>query len=465
MSRPIGVDLFAGAGGLSLGFEQAGFDVLAAVEIDPIHAAAHSYNFPQCTTIAKSVATLTGGEIRKLAKIGKRKVDVVFGGAPCQGFSLIGQRALDDPRNRLVNDFVRIVHELDANYFVFENVKGITIGKHRQFLDELIAAFEAVGYRVKLPWKVLNAGNFGAPQSRERLILMGCKRKLRLPEYPSPIYRIAGTNAAESKLPAGPSCKDALGDIPDAELFEALRNSDSVKAIYGKPSDYASRLRATGAKANELGHPRKWNRALLTSSARTEHTSISRKRFSKTDEGDVEPISRFFKLPSDGVSNTLRAGTDSARGAFTSPRPVHYAYPRCVTVREMARLHGFPDWFRFHVTKWHGARQIGNAVPPPLAFAVAKQIVAAGGYTPAKPTKSLALGDNALLNLDMRQAAALFSVEVPIGKRDRKGTPKPRQKEEPASGAAAVGLRSNSRHGRNQFVDTLGFKSNRIESG
>ena len=115
MSRPIGIDLFAGAGGLSLGFEQAGFDVVAAVEIDPVHAAVHEYNFPNCAVIPRSVTELTGERIRSAAGIGSRKVDVVFGGAPCQGFSLIGQRALDDPRNSLVKDFVRIVRELDAD--------------------------------------------------------------------------------------------------------------------------------------------------------------------------------------------------------------------------------------------------------------------------------------------------------------------------------------------------------------
>lgn len=148
MGRPIGIDLFAGAGGLSLGFEQAGFDVVAAVEIDPIHACAHKFNFPSCAVIPRSVTGLSGSDVRAAAKIGRRRVDVVFGGAPCQGFSLIGQRALDDPRNSLVKDFVRIVSELDARYFVFENVKGLTVGRHKTFLEELIKAFEAVGYHV-----------------------------------------------------------------------------------------------------------------------------------------------------------------------------------------------------------------------------------------------------------------------------------------------------------------------------
>ena len=130
------------------------------------------------------------------------------------------------------------------------------------------------------------------------------------------------------------------------------------------------------------------------------------------------------------MSNTLRAGTDAARGAFTSPRPIHYEFARCITVREMARLHGFPDWFRFHETKWHGARQIGNAVPPPLARAVAQQIVRALGVYPTRPDEEVPLGDPALLRLGMAEAAKLFGVDSPIGRRDRKSGAKKRKQEE-----------------------------------
>ncbi len=129
--RPTGIDLFSGVGGLSLGFEQAGFDVRAAVEIDPVHCAVHKFNFPDTVTVPHSVEKLSGDDIRMMAGIGDREVDCVFGGAPCQGFSLIGQRVLDDPRNRLVRDFVRIVSELGIRTFVFENVKGLTVGRHR----------------------------------------------------------------------------------------------------------------------------------------------------------------------------------------------------------------------------------------------------------------------------------------------------------------------------------------------
>ncbi len=428
--RPVAVDLFAGAGGMSLGFEQAGFDVAAAVEIDPVHACVHAFNFPGCTVIPRSVRELTGRSIRNASGLDGR-IDVVCGGAPCQGFSLIGQRALDDPRNHLVKEFVRLVRELEPSYFVFENVKGLTVGAHRSFLNELIEAFAVSGYWVLLPWRVLNAVDHGVPQDRQRLFLIGARKGLALPEYPRPqFHRVDGH--PEMGAISGPSCQDALGDVPDADLFEELLESDSVFiGVDGaRCSKFAGELRCAGDAAWHAGHRRLWNPALLTSSARTLHTEISRRRFAETPPGCVEPISRFFKLSAGGVSNTLRAGTDAARGAFTSPRPIHYAHPRCVTVREMARLHGFPDWFRFHATKWHGARQIGNAVPPPLARAVATVVREAIGTAPTRPKSELPLGDPDWLAFDISEAARHLGVPSPDGKRDRKSGARKRSQAE-----------------------------------
>ncbi len=435
MARPVVVDLFAGAGGMSLGFEQAGFDVAASVELDPVHAAVHAFNFPKSAVLARSVVGLSGGEIRAAAGIGERRVDVVVGGAPCQGFSLIGHRVLDDPRNRLVLEFVRIVTELDARYFVFENVKGLTLGKHRRFLEELVRAFQTAGYRVRIPWKVLNAADFGVPQNRERLILLGAKIGEPLPNYPQPISRAAGS---KGRLAEGPSCADALGDIPDAETYEALIGADETLADWlGEPSSYAAELRCIRPEHWHYGYRRNWEPSRLTSSARTGHSDISRRRFAATAQGEVEPISRFFKLAAGGVSNTLRAGTDGARGAFTSPRPVHYLFARCVTVREMARLHGFPDWFRFHVTKWHGARQIGNAVAPPLARAIGASLFEAMNLQPQRPREIIDLGAKTLLEFTVSRASNHWNVENPIGRRDQKsGARKRKQDEIEATNAA-----------------------------
>ena len=166
--------------------------------------------------------------------------------------------------------------------------------------------------------------------------------------------------------------------------------------------------------------PTRLDPSILTASARTQHTTIHGGASLRLARARSSRSVRFYKLPILGVSNTLRAGTDGAHGAFTSPRPIHYKHPRCITVREMARLHGFPDWFRFHVTKWHGARQIGNAVPPPLARAVATAISNALQIEPMRPDTPLNLGDKRLLSFDMTRAANFFGVDAPPRRRDRK---------------------------------------------
>lgn len=396
MVRPIGIDLFSGAGGLSLGFEQAGFDIVAAVDIDPIHCAVHQFNFPRCATVCQSVVELSGATLRHRAGIGKRDVDVVFGGAPCQGFSLIGHRALDDPRNQLVSHFVRIVMELKPKYFVFENVKGLTIGNHRRFLQETMEAFGAGGYNVVTDYQVLNAADYGVPQDRRRLFLMGARAGLPAPNYPKPTGHV--------------TVRQAIGDLPDAETLPELWERDWAKVKFERPSAYAAVLRGKKDDPQDFGYRRRYDPSILTSSLLTEHTSLSRTRFAKTSPGEVEPISRFLKLNPDGICNTLRAGTATDRGAFTSPRPIHPWVPRVITVREAARLHSYPDWFRFHATKWHGFRQIGNSVPPLLARAVGRQIVAALCTSPKKPADPIDLGDTALLTLAMSDAAAMFGV-------------------------------------------------------
>ncbi|MCG9893481.1 MAG: DNA cytosine methyltransferase [Thermosynechococcaceae cyanobacterium MS004] len=400
MTRPIGIDLFAGAGGLSLGFEQAGFDIVASVDIDPIHCAIHKFNFPNCATICKSVVDLTGDELRRRAGIGRRDLDIVIGGAPCQGFSLIGKRALDDSRNQLVYHYVRLVMELKPKYFVFENVKGLTIGKHRRFLQEIIEAFGEGGYDVVTDYKVLNAKDYFVPQDRRRLFLMGARAGLQLPTYPQPTGQ---TTVGE-----------AISDLPDAEAFPELWERDWVKVKLGKPSHYAAMLSGRKEDPQDFGYLRRFDPKVLTCSLLTNHTELSRQRFAATTPDDVEPISRFKKLSLDGICNTLRAGTASDRGAFTSPRPIHPTYPRVITVREGARLHSYPDWFRFHATKWHGFRQIGNSVPPLLARAVGGEILKALGKKPQKPSETIDLREESLIGISMSDAAAMFGVSSSV---------------------------------------------------
>jgi len=415
--RPVGVDLFAGAGGMSLGFEQAGFDVLAAVEIDPIHCGTYEFNFPLWSILCKSVIETTGAEIRNSSAIGNREIDVVFGGSPCQGFSLIGKRALDEPRNALVFHFLRLVLELTPKYFVFENVPGLTVGKHRSFLLEIIEEFTARKYEVD--YKVLNAANYGVPQDRGRLFLLGCRQGLPLPKYPQPLTKTVKSNKSKylvelSDLPICPTVWDALCDLPEVEKYPELLDIDWAIAEYGKPSNYSSQLRGVFPREDDYSYERLFNPRLLSSSRRTNHSLESIARFCATNPGEIEPISHFYKLSPQGICNTLRAGTASNRGSFTAPRPIHPSSSRCITVREAARLHSYPDWFRFHVTKWHGFRQVGNSVPPLLAKAVAAEIVRALGVVPAKPKTKFSLGDENLLQLKMSQAAQFYGVPAHV---------------------------------------------------
>ena len=400
-TRPIAVDLFAGAGGMTLGFEQAGFDILASVEIDPIHCAIHKFNFPFWTVICKSVEETTGKEIRNSSQIANQEIDVVFGGPPCQGFSLMGKRSFDDPRNSLVFHFIRLVVELQPKFFVLENVKGMTVGKHQEFIAEIINQFTESGYQVDANYQVLNAANYGVPQNRERLFLLGSRQNIELPKYPD---KMIFPNLKS------PTVWDALQDLPVIENYPELYQQDWIITEFSNPSNYAKKLRNLEIAKNNYSYQRQYDHNLLTSSLRSKHSPESMERFASTPHGKIESISRFHKLDPHGLCNTLRAGTPSNKGAFTSPRPIHPFIPRCITVREAARLHSYPDWFRFHPTKWHGFRQIGNSVPPLLAQAVAEEIIKVLDMKSSRPQGIQDLGDISLLTFDMSAAAKYFGV-------------------------------------------------------
>ncbi len=413
-NRPLAVDLFAGAGGLSLGLEEAGFDVAAAIEFDPVHAAVHKFNFPDSATLCIDARKVTGGYIRQHSCIGNRDIALVAGGPPCQGFSTIGKRAIEDPRNELLGEFVRLVGELNPRYFLMENVSGLAIGDHRHILDEIVTKLVDLGYKVQ-PYKILQAADYGTPQSRRRLILIGARQDSECPSYPPAVYFPRRTDGVEpsvsSELPLGPSVMDAIGDLPDADCFPQLLSGDSISPVeYKRPSRYASMLRDPENDKDNFSAPRVFDASALTNSARTRHTPTSIERFRATTPGTTEKVSRFLRLHPQGISNTLRAGTASDHGAHTAPRPIHPVFPRVITVREAARLHGYPDWFRFHSTKWNGFREIGNSVPIPLGRSVGASILSAGGWTACKPLRVLRAGDERLLHLTQSQAERFWGI-------------------------------------------------------
>jgi DNA (cytosine-5)-methyltransferase 1 len=251
---------------------------------------------------------------------------------------------------------------------------------------------------------------------------MGARKGFALPEYPDATHEVNRVEDAGSLfLRSTPTVWDALRDIPEADDYEELLHRDWVKARFKKSTDYSAPLRGDEDDPEDYSTPREFDASLLTSSMRTIHTELSKKRFLETQFGDTEPVSRFHKLDPKGVCNTIRAGTASDHGAFTSPRPIHPYSPRCITVREAARLHSYPDWFRFHVTKWHGFRQIGNSVPPLLARAVASKVREAFP-APKKSDRPVSQGDSRLLSFGMSEAAAHYGVPSDVvPKRTRAG--------------------------------------------
>jgi DNA (cytosine-5)-methyltransferase 1 len=432
--RPVAIELFCGAGGMALGFEQAGFDVLAAVDHDPIHLAVHSFNFPFTTPICADVSAVTpetiAGSARKgWGALGRQgewngEIDCLFGGPSCQGFSYIGKGDTKDSRNDLVRSFATLVAELQPKTFVLENVPGLLSPKYSGRLQELLDRLSNAGYALVAGRPLLlDAADYGVPQARRRVFLVGAQQHLALP--PLPVASAAGVTSL-----------DALKGLPNADDWMYLLSQDVLRltdvalaAMEKSSSEYGKSLRTPFA--NE--YPRVWSRNELAGCLRTVHTDEVRSRFAALPPGGEDGPSRFRRLARSGTSFTLRAGTGRDHGSFTAPRPIHYRYPRVLTVREAARLHSLPDWYRLHVTKWHGHRQIGNAVPPRLAYAVATSILDAldcGSLSP--PTDARSLGDESLLALTLTEAAAHFDYDQALLPYDvRRRTNKPRRLKDP----------------------------------
>ena len=408
--RPTAIDLFAGAGGLSLGFEQAGFDVLAAVDYDPVHLLVHKYNFPHCEVLCRDAHRLTGAQVLEAARVGARKtrpgqpwsgtIDAVIGGPSCQGFSTGGLRDDDDERNQLIVEFVRLVCEIKPRVVCLENVPGLLEPRFDDIRTRAIKKLRNAGYALSGADGWYSATDFGVPQARKRVVILGVL------DGPAPdSLEIAGGTA--------PTVGNALEGLPLIEEYPELLVGD---ATHLHADDVARRLQATAsyarrlsgvAEANDLARARAIDSALLTCSLRTVHTPATVTRFAATEPGTVEPKSRLYRLPLDGVSRTLRAGTGRERGAHTSPRPIHPLLPRVITVREAARLHGYPDWFRLNGTSWHGHRQIGNSVPPPLARAAGDVLRRVLGAHPRRPRTVMELGEAAWCRTSPQDAAAL----------------------------------------------------------
>ncbi len=387
-SRPIAIDFFCGAGGMSLGIEQAGFDVALGVDVDGYHVATHERNFPYGKSLCASVVDITGDDVRKL--IGVEEIDLVVGGPPCQGFSHMGLRDLKDPRNSLIDHYIRLVVELRPKAFVMENVPGMLSGETRGILDGAIKLVRGKGYNVVLPVRVLDASDLGVPQQRRRLFLLGLREDIR--------GELAYPRAPEVGWSRRPTVSEAIDDLPYVEDDERLYKFDGARYASRPTNDYARIARGARDDLLDKSHPRDWDRSTCTGCLRTRHALRSIALYEATPPGQMVPGHKLPRLDPDGVCPTLRAGSDSTHGSHTAPRPIHPSLPRCITSREAARLHGFPDWFAFYPSKWHAYRQIGNAVCPPVARAIGRAVLTAlGAPAMEKPIAIISLSDDFIL--------------------------------------------------------------------
>jgi DNA (cytosine-5)-methyltransferase 1 len=338
-NRPTAIDLFSGVGGTALGLEWAGFDLRLAVDFDPAKARWLALNHPGRAVLGANgtegdVRKLTGQQILAAGGLKRGALDLLVGCPPCQGFSLQGNRVVDDERNYLYRRFLEIVAEIGPGAIGFENVPGIeTLGEGR-YLQDLVSDLDGLGYVIRV--FRTNAKCFGLPQDRERVFVLGMDgRKPPVPEE------------REDRLGAGP----AISDLPERTLVLREKESAPVKYAAKPACEYAAALR------NETP-----NEAVRNCEV-SRHDDEMRSRFRELGPGESDPATRHRRLKASEPSTTLTAGTPSR----TACRPVHHVRDRVLTVREAARLTSFPDRYLFPRQIAEAWCLIGNAVPPLMA--------------------------------------------------------------------------------------------------
>lgn len=338
------VDLFSGCGGFSLGAVQAGFTVAAAFDNNPILSSSYSLNFPNINLVLEDVAMLTG---ESLIAAAKGPIDGIFGGPPCQGFSDIGRHDAADPRRELLGHFFRLVQEVKPAFFVTENVRGLAYSDARGVLEDALKMVQDT-YSILGP-RIWDAAQFGAATRRSRLFVIGVHKDRG--EVPTP-EEIVALHCPPATVRA------AISDLGSAVPIGEVDGFDFWQRVVGRgrPFRYASALHSPDG--------------VFTGHRRTAHAPEVVERFARIPQGGRDEVGRHPRLTWLGQCPALRAGTGADKGSYQSVRPIHPSEPRVITVREAARLQGFPDSYRFHPTIWHSFRMIGNSVSPIMARAL-----------------------------------------------------------------------------------------------
>lgn len=370
------IDLYAGAGGLSLGASRAGFKVVAAIEIDKHAIETHRRNFPYTAHITRDIRSVSIDDIEEVSAINRNEIEGVIGGPPCQGFSSIGHGNVEDERNLLFKCFFEVVRDIHPLFFVAENVPGIMREKYNKIREE---AFDLVKdeYNILDPILV-NASEYGAATSRTRFFFVGLRKNIGID--------LSKEDFVKAKIPE----KDrtvvlqALEGLPlNLKYSKEQTGFCTIDKSYsdGRKRHLQNKffyLRVSGTIPEGVGNPKFIQRYKQCHETNgflvTDHTKAVKERYGKLQYGEQDKISKSYKLNPTSFCPTLRAGTGPDKGSFQAVRPIHYMEARVINPREAARLQGFPDWFELPATIWHSFRQIGNSVSPIAAEAILKVI-------------------------------------------------------------------------------------------
>lgn len=373
------VDIFAAPGGLSLGFKMAGFRVLAAVDIDSYGLETYRYNFPEVNALCKDVQTLDGKALLNSIGLSKGEIDVMGGGPPCQGFSTVGRvkiaslvrsgvwklqngnpKLIDDPRNLLYREFIRLVRDCAPKFFVMENVRGMASYRNGELMEEIRKNFEIIGYNVD--YKPLDAANFGVPQHRKRVFFIGNRLGLRNP-FPE-------MQQASSDRRNFVSVWDAIGDLPYLRAGSGQEVMNYSKDSFHPYQDWAR----TGScyVFNHVARPHTLRdietfKQMRPGSSWNDLPQKYKEMYGYRDDIFHDKFKRLWKKEKPAWTITAHLCKDGYVY-------IHPTQSRTITVREAARLQSFPDRFVFKGSRTSQFKQVGNAVPPLLAKAVALSI-------------------------------------------------------------------------------------------
>lgn len=344
MKKYNAIDLFCGAGGLSYGFQKAGFNILLGIDNDAKALETFELNHKGSKTICGDITKVAyKDDIKPL--IGEKNIDVIIGGPPCQGMSLSGPRKFDDPRNKLYLTYIRLVDEIRPKAFVIENVPGLVGLFNGQIKDSIIDKFTKMGYSIQ--YQILCASDYGVPQNRRRVIFVGLRDKEMTFEYPRTEKNVT-------------TCEMALSDLPP--LTETL--GEEVQDYYLEPQNKYQRLmRKNSDKVyNHIAanHSDRVKKIISLVPAGGNYKDLP-EEYRHTRNFHVA----WTRFPDDKPAPTIDTGH---RHHF------HYKYNRVPTVRECARIQSFPDDFIFLGNKTQQFRQVGNAVPPLMAEKIARQL-------------------------------------------------------------------------------------------